>query len=132
MRKDFIVAINYSKYLAFVLATVCVLLFQFLAIAFCITLALSLYVVAFGLMTASQVLHAKELFEANTVIKQKKLTEVKPIVNEEGTLVVNGASELKGEEVEPVNIKNEMVWSVAGSIFFGLFTVFTFIVLVLY
>ena len=71
MKKDFIVAINYAKYFAFVMATVCVLIFQFAGIGFCINLALSLYVVAFGLMTASLVIHANEINEALKTIKKQ-------------------------------------------------------------
>lgn len=132
MRKDITLAINYAKYLAFVLATVCVLIFQFTANAFCINLALSLYVVAFGLMSASLVMHAEEVFEADKMIKKQKLEKASVETNENGIMVVETPSELKGEEVEPVNLKAEKAWSVIGSIFFGLFTIFTFIVLVLY
>ena len=132
MRKDIISAMNYAKYVAFVLATVCVLIFQFTAISFCITLALSLYVVAFGLMCASLIVNASEMFNANKFIKKQKLEEAKAEVNEKGTMTVSSPSELKGEEVEPVNIKSEMAWSIIGAIFFGLFAIFTFVVLVLY
>jgi len=132
MKKDFVVAINYAKYFAFVLATACVLIFQITASALTITLALSLYVVAFGLMCASLIFHAEEVFDAYKLIKKQKLENVKANVNEEGTMVVSSPSEIKGEEVEPVNLKSEMVWSVIGSIFFGLFSIFTFVVLVLY
>ena len=132
MRKDITVAINYAKYLAFVLATVCVLVFQFTANSFCINLALSLYVVAFGLMCASLILHADEVFDAYKTIKKQHLEQKKAETNEDGTMVVESPSEIKGEEVEPVNLKSEMVWSVIGSIFFGLFSIFTFVVLVLY
>ena len=75
MKKDFIVAINYAKYFAFVMATVCVLIFQFAGIGFCINLALSLYVVAFGLMTASLVIHANEINEALKTIKKQILNK---------------------------------------------------------
>ena len=132
MRKDFIEAIKYSKYLAFVLATVCVLVFQFTASEICISFALSLYVVAFALMSLSMIFQAIELFEADKLIKQEKLIKADPMVNQEGTMVVASPGELKGEEVEPVKLKREKFWSIVGAIFFALFTIFTFIVLVLY
>lgn len=132
MRKDFIVSINYAKYLAFVAATVCVLIFQFTANSFCINLALSLYVVAFGLMCASLIIHADEVFDARKMIKQQNMKEKALNANEEGVAIVDAPSEIKGEKVEQVNLKSEMVWSIVGAIFFGLFAIFTFIVLVLY
>lgn len=132
MKKDFVIAVNYAKYFAFVLATVCVLIFQITGKAFSITLALSLYVVAFGLMCASQILHAAEVFDAYKTIKKQHLAQTKALTNEDGTIVVSSPSEIKGEEVEPVNLKYEMILSVIGSIFFGLFAIFTFVVLVLY
>ena len=132
MRKDFVVAVNYAKYVAFVFATVCVLVFQFTANSFFINIALSLYVVAFGLMFASMVVHAKEVCEAFNTIKKQNLKQSEAQTNQDGTMVVETPSELKGEEVEPVNLKSEMVWSIVGAIFFGLFAIFTFIVLVLY
>ena len=87
MRKDISTAINYSKYLAFVLATVCVLIFQFTANSFCVNLALSLYVVAFGLMSASLVMHAEEVFEAIKIIKKQKLEQKNVETNEKGLQV---------------------------------------------
>ena len=132
MRKDFVIAVNYAKYVAFVLATICVLIFQFTANSFFINIALSLYVVAFGLMCASMIVHAKEVCEAFNIIKKQNLKQTAAQTNDEGTMVVSSPSELKGEEVEPVNLKSEMVWSIIGAIFFGLFSIFTFIVLILY
>ena len=114
------------------MATICVLIFQFTANSFCINLALSLYVVAFGLMSASLVMHAEEVFEADKMIKKQKLERTSAETNDNGTMVVEVPSELKGEEVEPVNLKAEKAWSVIGAIFFGVFTIFTFIVLILY
>ncbi len=132
MKKDFIMAINYAKYLAFVLATVCVLVCQFTGNMLWVTMALSLYVVAFGMMFASSVFHAQEVFQADRTIKRKHLTETYLEADNNGDMIVNVPSELKGEEVEKVSLKHEKVWSVIGSIFFGVFALFTFVVLVLY
>jgi len=132
MKRDFILIINYSKYLAFVLATICVLVCQFSGNMFWISLALSLYVVAFGLLFASTVVHATEVFDADRNVKKQHLKQVDITPNENGETIVNVPSEIRGEEVEKVSLKSEKVWSVIGSIFFGAFTVFTFIVLVLF
>lgn len=131
MKKEFVISINYAKYVAFVLATICVLIFQFTANSFSINIALSLYVVAFGLMCASLIFHAQEVYDAIKLMKKQNLKQGQ-IDNNEGTMVVETPSEIKGEEVEPVNLKSEMVWSVVGSIFFGVFSIFTFVVLILY
>ena len=127
MKKDIIAAVNYAKYFAFVLATICVLIFQFTTKYICINLALSLYVVAFGLMSASLISHASELYDVLKLIKKQNLEKKQGEVNQEGTMIVSSPSELKGEEVEPVNVKSEMTWAIIGSIFFGLFTIFSFI-----
>ena len=132
MRKDFIDAIKYAKYLAFTFATAFVLIFQFTAKVWCISFALSLYVVSFALMSVSMIMHAVEVFEAARAIKKEKMKVFNPEVSGEGTVIVDVPSELKGEEVEPVKLNIEKIWSIIGAIFFGLFAIFTFIVLVLY
>jgi len=129
-KKDFITAVNYAKYLAFILATVAVLVFQFLGESICITLALSLYVVAFGLMFATSVVQCVEIYNADKMVKQNHLKELNPQINEEGTITIN--SDGKKEEVEVVKLKKEKALSVLTAIFFGVFTLFTFAVLILY
>ena len=131
-KKDFITAINYAKYLAFIAATICVFVFQFVAEPICITLALSFYVVAFGLMFTGLVIHSVEVFTADKLVKQSKADLFKPHEAEEEIAVINETENQAGEEVEVVNLKAEKVWSIIGSIFFGVFTVFTFLVLILY
>ncbi len=130
-KKDFIKAINYAKYLAFILGTICVFIFQFVGKPICITLALAFYVVAFGLMFASIVIHCVEIYSADKLIKEGNLVAVEPKTDGD-KVVIAEEGELKGESVEVVNLKSEKAWSVIGAIFFGLFTIFTFIVLVLY
>ena len=127
MKKDFIQAINYAKYVAFVLATICVFIFQMTAQPAWVTVGLSLYVVAFGLMFASMVMHAVEVFEASKAAKKENAIVVEPSVeiNEQLEKDSNG-------EVEVVDLKSEKIWAIVGSVFFGVFTVFTFVVLVLF
>lgn len=130
MRKDFVMVINYAKYLAFVLATICVLIFQFTANSFCINLALSLYVVAFGLMCISMCVYAKEVSYLYKEAKKKTIKQ-NSLETQEG--VDNEIKpENKAGEAEQSNLKLELIISIVGSIFFGLFAIFTFIVLVLY
>jgi len=131
VKKEWVIAMNYAKYLAFILATVCVLIFQFTAYSIWITMALSFYVVAFGLMFGSMVIHCVEIYNADKIVRKNHLTTLEPELSPDGTIVpLDG--EYKGKEVEVVSLKSEKVWSVLGAIFFALFTVFTFAVLVLY
>lgn len=128
-KKDFIMVLNYAKYLAFIAATICVFVFQFIANPICITLALSFYVVAFGLMFTGLVVHAVEVFDADRLVKKSKADIVEINENKD---ILEETEKSMGEEVEVVNLKSEKVWTIIGAIFFGLFTVFTFLVLILY
>lgn len=122
-KKEYVMILEWAKYVAFIFATVCVFVFQFIAEPICITLALSLYVVAFGLMFATSVIHCVEIYNADKEVKKDHA-----IVIDNGDVIRDNA----GEDMEVVNIKAEKVWSVLGAVFFGLFTLFTFVVLVLF
>ena len=130
MRKDIIIAIGYAKYVAFILATICVLVFQFTASSIWITLALSLYVVAFGLMFVSYVTQSIELIKTEKLLKENRVKVINSEVGAESVATVEGDN--NQSEVEVVKLKSEKVWSIIGAIFFGIFTIFTFVVLVLY
>ncbi len=129
-KKEIIKAINYAKYLAFILATICVMVFQFTANPICVTFALALYVVAFGLMFASLVVHCTEIYAIDRAVKEQKAV-IADVSSKDG-MTIAPEGELKGQEVEVVNLKKEKVWSVIGATFFAIFTLFTFIVLILY
>lgn len=131
-RKDFIKAINYAKYIAFIAATICVFVFQFVAEPICITLALAFYVVAFGLMFTGLVIHCIEVYDADKLIKETKADLIEPHEADQEEALINATEKKMGDEVEVVNLKSEKIWSVIGAIFFGAFTIFTFIVLILY
>lgn len=127
-KKEIIACINWAKYLGFVGATVCVLVFQFISEPICITIALALYVVAFGLMFASKVIETVELFNADKIVKtQNADAEVEKNVEKE--LEEGG---INGQSVEVVHLKKEKVLSIISAVFLGLFTIFTFVVLILY
>ena len=127
-KRDIIKIVDYSKYVAFIAATICVFIFQFIAVEMCITLALSFYVVAFGLMSFSSIMHASELFNAS---KQGSIVTTMQIKDEdiEEDLDIKKVTK---EDIEFVNSKAEKVWAIVGSIFYGIFTIFSFVVLVLY
>ncbi len=122
-KKDLLLAFNIAKYVAFIGATICVMIFQFLSSPVCITLALSLYIVAFALMTTTMIVRCVEIFKADDVLKDKNTTLDQK--TEDVTLK-------DGQKAEVVKVGREKFWSIVGAIFFGLFTVFTFVVLVLY
>ena len=131
-KRDFIRAINYAKYIAFIAATICVFVFQFVAAPICITLALAFYVVAFGLMFTGLVMHCVEIYAADKIVKESNADLIEPHEVEEEKEIIDETEKKMGEDVEVVNLKSEKVWSVIGAIFFGVFTLFTFIVLILY
>ena len=132
MKKDFIDAINYAKYVAFILATICVLVFKFTASSLCISFALSLYIVAFALMCTSMILHSVEVFKEDRLIKHKNKMIADIEVNKEGSMAISELGELNGNVVEPTKLKSEKFWSIVGAVFFGVFAIFTFIVMILY
>lgn len=122
-KKDIILSLNIAKYVSFIAATICVMIFQIVSRSICITLALALYVVAFALMFTTLVIRCVEIFRADETIKEQN-----------GVVVENAESvTLKdGQQAEVVKVGREKFWSIVGAIFFGLFTIFTFVVLVLY
>lgn len=121
-KKELITILNYAKYAMFVAATACILVFQFIAEPVCITVALSLYVVAFGLMFASSLMHSIEIYQADGYVK-KNSAKVESI---------DDTSISSKQEIEEVNLKSEKVWSIIASVFFACFTIFTFVVLILF
>ena len=126
-KKLFVKSMEYGKYLAFTLATIFVIVSQFVGGRIWVTLALALYTVAFGFLFATLVIHAVELFNAGYEAKDLSAEVVKKSEAESEGLV-----ETEKEDVEVVNLKAEKVWTVIGSIFFGLFTIFTLAVLIIY
>lgn len=126
-KKLFVKSMEYGKYLAFMLATIFVIVSQFVGGRIWVTLALALYTVAFGFLFASLVIRAVELFNAGYEAKDLSAEVVKKSETESEELI-----ETEKENVEVVNLKAEKVWTVIGSIFFGLFTIFTLAVLIIY
>lgn len=126
-KKLFVKSMEYGKYLAFTLATIFVIVSQFVGGRIWVTLALALYTVAFGFLFSTLVIHAVELFNAGYEAKDLSAEVVKKSEAESEELV-----ETEKEDVEVVNLKAEKVWTVIGSIFFGLFTIFTLAVLIIY
>lgn len=130
-KKAFVKCMEYGKYLAFTLATIFVIVSQFVGGRLWIVLALALYTVAFGFLFATLVIRAVELFNAGYEAKDISADVATPDDVESQTIIAN-EGKLEGEEVEVVNLKSEKVWTIIGAIFFGLFTVFTLVVSILY
>ncbi len=129
-KKEWLKAINYGKYLAFILATVLVVIFQFTANSVLVKLALVAYVAAFSMTFTALVIHACEIYNAGKEVKKENATPAKPEQFDQGTVIVE-QGELKGEMAEVVNVKHEQIWTVVGAVASGLFAIFTFVVLVL-
>jgi len=122
---------DYGKYLALTLATIFVIVGQFAAARIWIVLALSLYVVAGAFMFATSTVHAVEIYAADGSIKSEHLEAAS--AEEVKTRELKKSGEEIGEkQVEVVDVKAEKGWSVASSIFYGLFTIFALVVLILY
>ena len=129
-KKEWIAAINYGKYFAFVLSTIFVILFQFKGDMILLKLTLVSYVTAFGLVFTSLVIHACEVYSASRAIKAENANIVTPNEFDKGVVEVQ-QGELKGEKAEVVSLKSEKVWTVIGAVASGLFMLFTFVVLIL-
>ncbi len=127
-KKNFIKAMEYGKYLAFVLATIFVIVAQFVGGKHWIMIALALYSVAFGFLFATLVIHLVELYDADKQVKNMNAE----IVLEHDTEHENRPEDENKSEFEVVNLKKEKVWTMIGSIFFGIFTIFTLVVLFIY
>jgi len=113
--KKLVNTLNIVEYAAFVLATIFVIVFQFVGLPIFVTLALSIYTVAFLIVFAIAVIQCKEYFDKTRGVKVEK-TEGKTTEN--------------GDEV--VDIKHEKAWAIIKAVASGLFAIFTFVVLILY
>ena len=113
--KNLVNALNIAEYIGFILATIFVLVFQFVGLPIFVILALVLYTLAFLIVFAISVIQCKEYFDAtkNVKVANPKNAEVK-----------------EGEEV--VNIKHEKTWAIIKAVSSGVFAIFTLIVLILY
>ena len=129
-KKERILAVNYGKYLAFITATIVVIVSKFIVSQFFVKLALSLYVTAFVLVFISLVIHANEVYQAGKEAKKVNAEIIKPEQFENGVVDIDHGK-LKGEKVEIVSLKNEQVWTIIGAISSGIFAIFTFVVLIL-
>ena len=113
MRK-FMFGINIAEYAFFVLATIFVLVFQFVGHPIFVSIALACYTFAFMLVAITAFTQCMELFEAT---KNAKLAN-------------SNVKTENGEEV--VNTKKEKIWSIVKTCLGTIFAIFTFVVLILY
>ncbi|MBQ7466800.1 MAG: hypothetical protein IJS74_01875 [Clostridia bacterium] len=130
-KKEWITAINIGKYVAFIVATVSVIISQFLGDTIWVKFALIAYVSAFALTFTALVFHANEIYKAGREAKKDNAEVVKPDQENQGIVDINNG-ELKGTSAEVVNLKTEQVWTVIGAVASGIFTIFTFVVLILF
>ena len=129
-KKEWIAAVNYGKYLAFVLATVFVIVSRFATSTSWLKIALIAYVSAFGLTFTSFVIHASEIYNAGRQVKKEQAEVARPDQFDGGVVVVD-QGEMKGQKAEVVSLKTEQVWTVVGAVASGMFAIFTFVVLIL-
>ena len=129
-KREWIIAVNYGKYLAFILATILVIISKFIGGQTIVKLALACYVSAFCLAFISLVIHANEVYKADREAKKDNAEIVKPEQFENGVVDID-QGELKGKKVEVVSLKKEQFWTIVGAISSGIFAIFTFVVLIL-
>lgn len=112
-----------AEYVAFIAATILVLVFQFTASETIMVLSLVLYVVAFALLTFSEAVGINEL----TISLKERLKK-------EETKTEQKAEENTSAENEPTTkeIKGKIRWAYAKTIMCGLMSVFALLVLILF
>lgn len=111
--KKFYEVLNAIEYIAFIVATVFVLVFQFTGAPVFVTVALGIYVFGFGVICLIGILQTVEIFKA------AKETNKVVAKNSDG-------------DNQQVNIGYEKTMKIIKTIIAGLFTIFTLIVLILY
>lgn len=142
MSKNVLFNIFYvAEYVAFILATIAVIVFQFTASEYLVVSALILYVVAFGIMTTNECIGVqslkKKLVNIDIVdenLKESTINDVNELNADNSTL--NKASEedktvLKNNE-KMQSIKKQIGWGYAKIIACAVFCIFSFVVLVLF
>ena len=116
-----------AEYVAFIAATILVLVFQFTASETIMVLSLVLYVVAFALLTFSEAVGINELTISlkERLKKEETKTEEKTEKNEE---------EKNNEEntLSTKEIKSKIRWAYAKTIMCGLMSIFALLVLILF
>jgi len=107
--------LNIMEYVAFGLATILVVVFQFTGLSLFVTIGLVVYTVAFIILFTSGVIQCKELFDKSR-----------------GVVVTKKAEQEIEEGKEVVNINTEKTWAIIKTVASGLFAIFTFVVLILF
>ena len=122
-REELFQALIVAEYLAFIAATVLVVVFQFLGIGLLITVALAMYVVAFALCAFENIVLCVELFK----VKNSEVEQTVPNLNLETA---------DGEKITVKAAKNNLrarkVKAVAMSVISGLIAIFTLMVLIIF
>lgn len=122
-REELFQALIVAEYLAFIVATVLVVIFQFLGIGLLITVALAMYVVAFALCAFENIVLCVELFK----VKDSEVEQNIPNLNLE-----TADGEKITVKAAKNNIKSRKIKAVAMSVISGLIAIFTLVVLVLF
>ncbi len=102
------------QYASLIIATICVLVFQFLAHVVCVYLALGFYTLGFLIVMVRSILTTTEIFLAS---KQEQ---------KEGALL------LKKGGVDYVNTKSERIWAIISCLFWVAVFGFSLVVLIMY
>ena len=112
--KKLVYWLTITEYVFLGIATLFVLLFQFIGLGIFVTLSLLIYTLAFLMIFTIAVIQCKEYFDASRGVE----------------VITNKKQAKDGEEV--VNIKKEKAWAIVKAVCSGLFAIFTFVVFLLY
>ncbi len=122
-KEDLFQALVVAEYVAFVLATILVLVFQFLGVGLLITLSLAMYVVAFALCCFENIVLCVGLFKINNKELETGVPRLEIKAEDGEQISVKDAKE---------NIKARKIKAVALSIISGLIAIFTLVVMILF
>ena len=122
-KKDILQAVVVGEYVAFILASILVIVFQFVGMGLFITLALALYVAAFALCGIENIVSAVELFKVKTETVEKQIPNLN-IETEDGERIT--VKQAKN------NIKSRKIKAVFMAVVSLAIAIFTLVVLVLF
>lgn len=122
-KEELFQALIVAEYVAFIVATIMVVVFQFLGIGLIIKVALALYVVAFSLSAMENIALCVELFKVKSSDVEKTVPNLNLETAEGEKITVKAAKN---------NIKSRKVKAVIMSVISGIIAIFTLVVMVLF
>ena len=120
--------LNIAQYAAFIVATILVLVFQFTASQTIMVLSLVFYVVAFAILTISEIIGVKELYLRLNSLPSSQETET--LAPEEAQKQSGENIQNKSEEIK--EIKGKIRWGYGKVAMCAIMSLFALLVLILF